>query len=113
MSRPSGVRVFAKSMHLIAIGWFVCIVWLWAAGLRQHERREGRLPADYGRSVLASGVAAAVILEALAFGMTSWTGRAPVPEQERSEWHHAFWWALCPNLMLAGTVYLMIFAPWM
>jgi hypothetical protein len=42
--------------------------------------------------------------------MTRAAGPAPEAGLERREWHHAFWWALVPNAMLLGTVYLMIAA---
>lgn len=109
--RPSGVRIFAKSVHMMALGWLICVLWLWGAGIRQHVRRYETLPPDYGAAVLVSGVAAGVLLELVAFGMTTWTGRAPGAGLERREWYHAFWWALCPNAMLAATIYVMIAAP--
>jgi hypothetical protein len=111
MSRPSAVRVFAKSLHVMAVGWFVCVLWLWGAGLRQHYRRAEALPPDYGADVLVAGITAGLILQLVAGATTRWTGRAPSGPLERREWHHAFWWALCPNLMLLGTVYVMIAAP--
>ena len=111
MTRPSGVRIFAKSLHMMALGWFICVMWLWGAGVRQHMRRHETLPEDYGASVLVAGFVAGGLLELFALAMTKWVGRAPAVVLERREWHHAFWWALCPNAMLLTTVYVMIAAP--
>jgi hypothetical protein len=33
---------------------------------------------------------------------------APGVAAPTREWHHAFWWTLVPNILLLGTVYLMI-----
>jgi hypothetical protein len=79
--------------------------------VRQHYRRNETLPPDYGASVLVAGFIAGGLLEIFASALTRWTGRAPHSSLELREWHHAFWWALCPNLMLLGTVYIMIAAP--
>jgi len=32
---PSAIRVLAKSMHVLAIGWIASIAWLWLATLQQ------------------------------------------------------------------------------
>ena len=29
--RPSGLRVLAKSLHLLALGWLATVAWLWVA----------------------------------------------------------------------------------
>ena len=107
---PSSVRVFGKSVHMIAWGWFASVWWLWLAGVRQHLRRQGTMPPDYGVSVLLGGAAVGVVIWAIAKWLTRATGPAPHPDLEWREWHHAFWWAAVPNAMLLGTVYLMILA---
>lgn len=108
--KPSGVRVFAKSVHLLAAGWLVSVGWLWVAGLRQHLVRQGVFPDDFGMSTVLAGALSAVALEFAAVGLVRWTGRAPWRWLERREWHHAFWWSAIPNLLLLATVYLMIVA---
>lgn len=108
--RPSSARVFGKSMHVIAAGWALSVWWLWLAGVRQHLRRQGVMPPDFGLPILLVGAVAALIIWAVAVGFVRWSGPAPHAAIERREWRHAFWWALFPNVMLLGTVYLMITA---
>lgn len=107
--RHSHVRVFAKSLHLLALGWTVAITWLWMAGLRQYFRRHDELPADYGIATLVTGTMSAIVLEVLAIAFVRWAGRAANQTLQRREWHHAFWWAAFPNVLLLYTVYLLIF----
>lgn len=108
--KPSSVRVFGKSVHLVAWGWVLAVWWLWLAGVRQHIRRQGVFPPDYAVSVLLGGAVVGVGIFIVARWLTGATGPAPHASLERREWHHAFWWALFPNLMLLGTVWLMIVA---
>jgi hypothetical protein len=105
---PSAVRVFAKSMHLLAAGWFLSIGWLWIAGVQQHIRRREVWPPNYGADILIEGLLSAVAIEIAAIVFVRWTGSAPDPALERREWVHAFWWALYPNVMLLITVYVML-----
>ncbi len=107
---PSSVRVFGKSVYVIAWGWFASVWWLWLAAMRQHLRRQGAFPPDYAISILLGGAAVGIGILIVARWLTRATGPAPDPRLERREWHHAFWWALFPNLMLLGTVWLMITA---
>jgi hypothetical protein len=109
-TRPSSVRVFGKSLHMLTAGWVVAVVWLWLAGLQQSALRDGAVPGDYGVRTLVLGAISAVLLEAFALWITNRTGRAPSRRLERREWHHAFWWSFFPNAMLWATVYLMILA---
>ena len=105
----SSIRVFGKSLHLVAAGWTISVVWLWMAELRQHIRRHDVLPPDYAMATLVTGTVAALILEGIALGFVRWTGSATTRTVERREWHHAFWWAVYPNVMLLYAVYLMVF----
>jgi hypothetical protein len=105
----SSIRVLGKSLHLLAAGWTVSVVWLWLAELRQHVRRHDVLPPDYAVATLITGTVAALILEAIAVLYMRWTGAAQSPAVERREWHHAFWWSVFPNVMLLYAVYLMVF----
>jgi len=105
---PSQVRVFGKSLHLLAAGWLVTVAWLWIAELRQHVRRHDLLPPDYALATLVTGALWAVVLEAIAWKVVRWTGRAHSTTLQRREWHHAFWWSFFPNVMLLYTAYLLI-----
>lgn len=107
--RHSHLRIFGKSMHLLAAGWMLAVVWLWMAGLRQHVRRHDELPADYGVNTIITGAISAVVLELLALLFVRWTGSAATQAVQRREWHHAFWWAAFPNVLLLYTVYILIF----
>jgi hypothetical protein len=108
-SHPSGVRVFGKSLYMLAGGWAASIVWLWLVGLRQHVYRFGTTPDDFAAALLLAGVVPALALSLLALAFGRMTGRAPTQAQERREWEHAFWWSLFPNVFLLLTAYLMIF----
>jgi hypothetical protein len=105
---PSSIRVFAKSIHLLAVGWFLSISWIWAAGVAQHFRRRGHWPPNYGAQTFIEGTLSALVLEVTAILFVWWIGSAPDANLERREWHHAFWWAAFPNAMLLLTAYLMI-----
>lgn len=96
-------------MHLLAAGWTLTVAWLWMAGLRQHVRRHDVLPPDLGMSTLVTGTVAAIALEVVAILFVRWVGGAGSAAAQRREWHHAFWWAAFPNLMLLYTAYLLIF----
>ena len=56
-SHPSAVRVFGKSLYMLAGGWAASILWLWLVGLRQHVVRFGTTPDDFALSLL---IAAAI-----------------------------------------------------
>lgn len=107
--RPSAVRVFGKSLHVLAIGWALAVAWLWMAELRQHLQRHDVLPADFAAATLATGILATLALEALAIVFIRWTGAAGTPSVQRREWGHAFWWAVFPNALLLYAAYVMIF----
>lgn len=107
--RHSHVRIFAKSLHVLAAGWMVAVVWLWMAGLRQHVRRHDMLPADYGLAILVTGTIGAILIEVLAVVFVRWTGSAGNGLIQRREWVHAFWWAAFPNVLLLYTVYILVF----
>jgi hypothetical protein len=107
-SDPSSVRVFVKSLHWLAAGWVISIAWLWLASINQALLRRGAAPDDYGAPTILAGLLVGLAIEAVAFLLVRWTGRAPRPGLERREWRHAFWWAAVPNALLLFTVYLMI-----
>lgn len=106
----SAVRVFSKSLHWLAAGWLMSVLWIWAAGVRQHVLRQGVVPDDYAMPLLLTGILSAAALEFLAVIMVGWTGKAPHRRLQRQEWLYAFWWSIGPNAMLLGTAYLMVVA---
>ena len=65
-------------------------------------------PEGYGTRTLIEGVIPALLVEMMAFWMTSLIARVKGSSEPRREWLHALWWTLIPNLLLLGTAYLMI-----
>jgi hypothetical protein len=106
--RVSSVRVFGKSLHMLAAGWAASIAWLWVAAVQQQLHRTGALPTDLGLSLVAIGVVSGVLLEVVALCVVKFTGAAPLRIVQREEWRHAFWWSFIPNVLLLATAYLMI-----
>ena len=108
-SHPSAVRVFGRSLYMLAAGWAASILWLWLVALRQHVVRFGTTPDDLAITLLVAGAIPAIALALLARSFGKFTGGAPSALQEKIEWRHAFWWALFPNVILLATAYLVIF----
>ena len=106
--RPSAIRVFHKSLHLLSAGWFASVWWLWLAQIEQTLRRVGMPPDHYAVATLIAGAIPVILVEFCALLMGRWMVTAPGVAAPWREWHHAFWWTLVPNLMLIGTTYLMI-----
>jgi hypothetical protein len=104
-SAPSSVRVFGKSMHVLAAGWVLAIGWLWLDALQQHQFRTG-VPFDLLGAV--SGLLPALVLGAIGWTFARVAGRAPYVELQRREWWHACWWSLVPVAMLLVTVWLIV-----
>jgi hypothetical protein len=107
-TRPSSIRVLAKSFHLLAVCWIVCVCWLWVAQIRLQFRRFDTPPEGYAVSTLIEGAAPTVAIEGMAIVLAILIATVPGPADSRREWVHAFWWTLVPNLLLLGTAYLMI-----
>jgi uncharacterized protein involved in response to NO len=107
-STPSQIRVFGKSMYVLAAGWIAAVAWLWLAGVQQHVSRNGAPPPNYALDMMGYGVVPAIVIALLGFAIARWTGRAPHPDLERREWWHAFWWSAVPNWLLFTTVWVMI-----
>lgn len=105
---PSQIRVLGRSMFVFAAGWVGAVAWLWIAELQQYIRRHGEPPPNYAANTMSLGIVPAILLTVLGLLVARWTGRAPHPDLERREWWHAFWWALVPNWLLLGTVWVMI-----
>ena len=116
LPRPSGIRVLAKSFHLLAVCWLVCVCWLWVAQIQLQLRRFDAITEGYGVSTLIEGVIPAMAIEVMAIVLAKLISKVPgsadsmVPgaPDSRREWSHAFWWTVVPNLLLLGTAYLMI-----
>lgn len=106
--RPSSIRVLAKSLHVLAVCWLVCVCWLWAAEIRQQYRRFDTPPEDYAVWTLIEGAVPTVAIEGMAIALAISIGTVPGSADSRREWLHAFWWTVVPNLLLLGTAYLMI-----
>jgi len=107
-STPSAVRVFGKSMHMLAAGWAVAVAWLWVAQIQQHVLREGYAPPDYGLGTAIGGLIPSVLIALLGVAINRWAGRAPNKWLQRYEWLQAFWWSAVPNLLLLISVRVMI-----
>lgn len=110
-TRPSGVRVFCKSLHMLAGGWAASVLWLWLVGLRQHVDRFGTAPADLAMPLVIVGAVPAVALGLIARSFGRLAGVSATTVEDAREWRHAFWWALLPNLFLLATAYLLIVGP--
>ena len=108
----SAVRVFAKSLHWLAIGWAVSVGWIWLAGTRQILVRQGTWPSDFGMWTIIAGALSTIAIEVVARWLIRLTGPAPLSSLEQREWRQAFWWSAFPNLMLIGTAYLMTIELW-
>jgi hypothetical protein len=99
--------VLAKSLHLLALGWVVSVVWLWGAQVEMNLRRFGVAPEGYGFSILIEGTFPAALVELLAVLLAGFIAKYPGTGEPRREWWHAFWWTLTPNLLLFVTVFLL------
>ena len=106
--RPSGLRVLAKSLHLIALGWIAGVIWLWDAQIDLNIRRFSVAPEGYGLRTLAEGAIPALFVELLGIGVATLIARVPGVGDTRREWWHAFWWTIVPNILVIGTAYLII-----
>src|SRR3954454_21681100 len=105
---PSGIRVLAKSMHVLATGWVASIVWLWLATLQQHVVRHGLAPAGYAVDTVVSGLIPAIVIALGGVLISRWAAGAPNKYVHRREWWHAFWWSFVPNVLLLVTVWVML-----
>jgi hypothetical protein len=106
--RPSGIRVLAKSFHLLAVCWLGCVCWLWVAQIRLQLRRFDTPPEGYAVSTLIEGAIPAVAIEVMALALAKAISMVPGSADPSGEWRHAFWWTVVPNLLLLATAYLMI-----
>jgi hypothetical protein len=105
--RVSNVRVFGKSLHLLAAGWVTAVAILWIVGLRQVLQKHGVLVADLGLSLLALRLASGLVIEMIAI----YIGRlssAPLRTLQREEWRHAVCWAAFPHALVAVSVYITL-----
>jgi hypothetical protein len=102
----SSVRIFAKSLHWVALGWAAAVIWLCYAQM-QHGLLFNPV-VDYHVDTLIQGGIPALIIEVCALATVALIGRAPTRDLEWREWVYSFVWALFPNLMVLYTVHLMV-----
>jgi hypothetical protein len=102
----SSLRIFAKSLHWLAAGWAVAIVWLCYAQIQRGLLFDPVV--NYHLETLAAGVIPALVIEVAALASIALMGSAPSRELQRREWLYAFVWSLFPNLMILYTVHLMV-----
>ena len=48
--RPSSIRVFVRSLHLIAAGWLLGVMWIWLSQIQENVSRFGVPPEGYAVS---------------------------------------------------------------
>jgi len=105
----SNARIFAKSLHLLAAGWAIAVLWLcWAQIQRGHLFDAAiNYHVDTAGTLIEGGIPA-LLIEVCACFTIALIGKAPAPALERREWWYAFIWSLFPNVMIFYTVYMMI-----
>ena len=104
----SSARVFGKSLHWLAAGWTVAVVWLYVAQMQRGWLLDPLLPTNYHVETLLEGLLPAVLVEIMGIVSGLLTGPAPTRSLERHEWLQAFVWSLFPNVMVLYTVYLIV-----
>ena len=104
----SSVRVFAKSLHWLATGWAIGVVWLSVAQTRRGWLLDPLAPTTFHIDTLIEGLLPALLVEVAACFSGGWAGAAPARSIERREWAIAFVWALLPNVLVLYTVYLTV-----
>jgi uncharacterized membrane protein len=102
----SSVRIFAKSLHWLALGWAVGVVWLCYSQIRHGLLFDPVV--DYHVDTLIAGGIPALLIEVCAFFSIAIIGGAPTRDVEWREWFYSFLWALFPIVMVLYTVYLMV-----
>ena len=102
----SSVRIFAKSLHWLALGWAIGVVWLCYSQI-QHDLLFDPV-VNYHLDTLIEGGIPALLLEVCALFTIAMIGRAPRRDAEWREWLYSFLWALFPIVMILYTVYLMV-----
>jgi hypothetical protein len=108
MPSPSAVRVFAKSLHILAATWIISVAVLWGAELRQDARLDPTGPRDPHIVTILEGILPTLVLEGSALGVERWARSGSGPFDEGREWIHALWWSILPMVLLFETVYLTI-----
>lgn len=105
----SNTRIFAKSLHWLALGWAMAVIWLcWAQIQRGHLFDESINYHVDTVSTLIEGGIPALLVEVCALFSIALIGHAPTRKLERREWWYAFIWSLFPNIMIFYTVYMMV-----
>jgi hypothetical protein len=92
------VRVFAKSLHLIAAAWIATLAFLWIA--IEHNQADGL-------GMLVRTAIPALAIETLALSVDHWTKAVGnFARSHQHEWEHALAWAIVPIILLIGTAFL-------
>lgn len=102
----SSVRIFAKSLHWVAFGWALGVMWLCYAQIQHGLLFDPVI--DYHIQTLIEGGFPALAIEAIALFSIALIGRAPTKQIEWREWFYSFIWALFPNVMVLYTVHLIV-----
>jgi hypothetical protein len=108
MPPPSAVRVFGKSLQILAATWLLSVALLWGAQIRQDGRVDPTAPRDPHLATILEGILPALVLEASAMAVERWARSTSRAGDKRREWIHAFWWSILPMALLFETVYLTI-----
>ena len=95
-SSPSGVLVFAKSLHLIAAVWIATLAFLWIATDQADTT-----------NMLVRTLIPVLAIETLAVSVEQWTKALGGSVHSRAhEWEHALAWAVVPIMFLIGTAFM-------
>ena len=106
--RPSAVRVFAKSLYVLAATWLGTVGILLASQIRHAARLDPTAPFDWHPGTIAVGIVPTALIALSALGMERWAVAVHGQEDQHREWVHALWWSLLPMVMLIETVYLLL-----
>lgn len=107
MPLPSSVRVFAKSLHILAVTWAISVAVIWVVQIRHDQRLAPDRPLDIHLETILECLIPALALELSAVGIERWAG-PPRGDDSSREWVHALFWSVLPIVMLLETVYLLI-----
>lgn len=103
-SKPSGVRVFGRSMFVIAAGWLLASGWLGVSALQQ----PGLSAHHFAPASIAAALVPALLMVLVGYGVGRYAGRARYAELNWREWRHAIWWSVVPNALLLSTVWVVL-----
>jgi hypothetical protein len=107
-SKPSGIRVFGKSLFMLAAGWGLAVAALAQSAVRPEVFGLSLWPSIHPLDTIALGIVPALLMVLGGWAWGRITGRAPYRELELREWRHAFGWCIVPNTMLLATTWLIL-----